>query len=465
MVEFKKVEIHSFQQPDKPWEKVQDYDKIVDGYTLKKYTRRLGSWELVAIAFKIIFETVPSMLCNYDKGFWPSKSVCRLWKQVFITQTESIRFGFKISYCDSEEENSEEIREEKEEEGGEEVREEKERSEELKEEKEKEQSPEIKKEKEEAIGKNDTWKPFETRPVHTLLSPFTTSLKDLEACPHYEAGWDKVENVTLAEIGTIKHLKYPYKTKKARESSHSNRYPNILPYDENIPEGVYVNASEIKYQGLRRIATQGPIGTEEGRGIGTVGDFLSMVLHRHATILCLTNHVENEKTKCAHYWHPEVKSFISNNLSCRVDKENRIISARGDQSLVEYTLNVFDESKDGEIVHRIRMIHYQNWQDYTPPDLELANHLKQEIGPEELVVSHCSAGVGRTGTFTAIECICKDIDDQLEHGVPLPDVQVNIPNTVFELRRQRYGMVQTEGQYKAIVDFIIAYYKSKAEQF
>merc|ERR1712083_414646 len=60
------------------------------------------------------------------------------------------------------------------------------------------------------------------------------------------------------------------------------------------------------------------------------------------------------------------------------------------------------------------------------------------------VVVHCSAGIGRTGTFIVIDMI---IDQIKRHGL---DCEINIQRTIQMVRSQRSGMVQTEAQYKFV---------------
>jgi len=62
------------------------------------------------------------------------------------------------------------------------------------------------------------------------------------------------------------------------------------------------------------------------------------------------------------------------------------------------------------------------------------------------IVVHCSAGIGRTGTFCTVHSILQQLDKQKrEHPEEPP--KVNILETVLKLRSQRIGMVQTKEQY------------------
>ena len=57
---------------------------------------------------------------------------------------------------------------------------------------------------------------------------------------------------------------------------------------------------------------------------------------------------------------------------------------------------------------------------------------------------HCSAGIGRTGTFIVIDMI---IDQIQTLGL---DCEIDIQRTIQMVRSQRSGMVQTEAQYKFV---------------
>jgi len=57
---------------------------------------------------------------------------------------------------------------------------------------------------------------------------------------------------------------------------------------------------------------------------------------------------------------------------------------------------------------------------------------------------HCSAGIGRTGTFIVIDMI---IDQIQTLGL---DCEIDIQRTIQMVRSQRSGLVQTEAQYKFV---------------
>lgn len=61
--------------------------------------------------------------------------------------------------------------------------------------------------------------------------------------------------------------------------------------------------------------------------------------------------------------------------------------------------------------------------------------------PNRPIVVHCSAGVGRSGTFIAIDRILQEINEK---------DYVNIFELVYEMRKHRVSMVQNEQQYICI---------------
>uniref|UniRef100_UPI00398E632E receptor-type tyrosine-protein phosphatase alpha-like n=1 Tax=Pristiophorus japonicus TaxID=55135 RepID=UPI00398E632E len=99
----------------------------------------------------------------------------------------------------------------------------------------------------------------------------------------------------------------------------------------------------------------------------------------------------------------------------------------------------------------IRQFHYLQWPDQgVPRNLIAAYRLLKSInqsgrfyGP---IIIHCSAGVGRTGTFIAIDYLLKMAE---EEG------KVDVFQCVEDLRNQRSNMVQTQDQYRLIYNLLL----------
>jgi tyrosine-protein phosphatase non-receptor type 9 len=108
---------------------------------------------------------------------------------------------------------------------------------------------------------------------------------------------------------------------------------------------------------------------------------------------------------------------------------------------------------------RLWINHYQyaNWPDYgIPPTTSSVRVLCHALdGCRRAgckIVVHCSAGVGRTGTFVAVDMLLQRLHSltlQLHGTVSVEDIQaaVDVPGLVASLRKQRRGTVQTAEQY------------------
>eukprot|EP00094_Tigriopus_californicus_P006600 TCALIF_06356-PA protein Name:"Similar to Ptprc Receptor-type tyrosine-protein phosphatase C (Mus musculus)" AED:0.06 eAED:0.06 QI:0/0.66/0.28/1/0.66/0.71/7/35/688 len=253
----------------------------------------------------------------------------------------------------------------------------------------------------------------------------------------------------------------------------TNRYSNILPYDhsivrlqENILGTQYVNASFIHGidDNLTVIAAQGPT-------IETVPHFLQMICENsiHFVIMLTNPKEKNSRTglkiddhfcihsgetleKCAKYWssggaeQTKMKHF---KVSAHAKKE---IAPHVVQR--ECLINGLDRK------HTFTHIQFEDWPDFGAPDsaellVDCAKEIRQLIPRtrKSTMLVHCSAGVGRTGTFVGLYKLMNDIDDQM----PTLDVY----STVLAMRRDRMCMVQREVQYKYLYECTEWYLRQK----
>lgn len=75
--------------------------------------------------------------------------------------------------------------------------------------------------------------------------------------------------------------------------------------------------------------------------------------------------------------------------------------------------------------------------------VELANKSNSKGKP---LIIHCSAGVGRTGSFITFHSVIEKIIYDKKRQ-PKDDCLVDVAQTIIRMRSQRPGMVQTEEQY------------------
>ncbi|XP_065904635.1 receptor-type tyrosine-protein phosphatase S-like isoform X2 [Dysidea avara] len=232
-----------------------------------------------------------------------------------------------------------------------------------------------------------------------------------------------------------------------------NRYINILPYDHSrVPLGIdysstgsdYINASFIEgyVRSCEYIATQGPVSS-------TFGDFWKMIWEKRcSTIVMLTNLKEDDKIKCHQYW-PSYGSIV-----CGKHK----VTLKSVECLAEYTIRVFTVEKINGSAHsdddtlEVHQFHYTVWPDHGVPECGtplLSFHNRVEKFHKRIstpMVVHCSAGVGRTGTFIVIDTQLQKIKRE---------GNVDVFNNVRMLRYSRNHMVQTQVQYTFIHDVLL----------
>uniref|UniRef100_H3B8P7 protein-tyrosine-phosphatase n=1 Tax=Latimeria chalumnae TaxID=7897 RepID=H3B8P7_LATCH len=236
------------------------------------------------------------------------------------------------------------------------------------------------------------------------------------------------------------------------ENKSKNRYSNVVPYDSSrvklLSQGVlhddYINANYMPGYNSKKefIAAQGPLAN-------TVIDFWRMVWEKNVhTIVMLTKCVELGRAKCEEYW-PSSQTRNYGHVAVTMGTET---------VLPEWTVRdfVLKNVKTNE-KRKIQHFHFTSWPDHGVPETTellinfrhlVREHMKQNLKNAPALV-HCSAGVGRTGTFITI--------DHLIYQIEYDEV-VDIFKIVFNLRMCRPLMVQTEEQYiflnKCALDFI-----------
>uniref|UniRef100_A0A663M7A1 Receptor-type tyrosine-protein phosphatase eta n=1 Tax=Athene cunicularia TaxID=194338 RepID=A0A663M7A1_ATHCN len=225
------------------------------------------------------------------------------------------------------------------------------------------------------------------------------------------------------------------------ENRGKNRYNNVLPYDisrvklsdQSSATDDYINANYMPGYNSKKafIAAQGPLPN-------TIEDFWRMIWEKNIySIVMLTKCVEQARTKCEQYW-PDKQSKSYGDI---------IVTMVSEAVLPEWTVRDFTvEKTNTPESHSVRQFHFTSWPDHGVPETTdlLINfrHLVHEYSSQNPIDSptlvHCSAGVGRTGTFIAIDRLIQQVE--MENTV-------DVYGVVYDLRMHRPLMVQTEDQY------------------
>ncbi|POI32926.1 hypothetical protein CIB84_003322, partial [Bambusicola thoracicus] len=242
------------------------------------------------------------------------------------------------------------------------------------------------------------------------------------------------------------------------ENRGKNRYNNVLPYDisrvklsnPSCTTDDYINANYMPGYSSKKafIAAQGPLPN-------TIEDFWRMIWEKNIySIVMLTKCVEQARTKCEQYW-PDNQSKSYGDI---------IVTMVSEVVLPEWTIRDFNvENADTMESHTVRQFHFTSWPDHGVPETTdlLINfrHLVHEYSSQNPIDSpilvHCSAGVGRTGTFIAIDRLIQQIE--MENTV-------DVYGVVYDLRMHRPLMVQTEDQYVFLNQCVMDIIRSQKEK-
>lgn len=242
---------------------------------------------------------------------------------------------------------------------------------------------------------------------------------------------------------------------KLRNNLPKNRYTDVLCYDhsrvilseiDSDKDSDYIHANFVDGYKQKNafINTQGPLPK-------TTADFWRMIWEQHSLVIVMTTRaMERGRPKCHQYWETDVDSeatygqFIVRTVSVETDTDYTVTT-------INLTNNKTDETR--EVSHW----QFTSWPDYGVPHsakamLEFLERVRRKQasmvnalgdtwaghprGPP--IVVHCSAGIGRTGTFCTLDICISRLED-----IGTADIR----GTVERIRSQRAYSIQMPDQY------------------
>ncbi|XP_078077230.1 phosphatidylinositol phosphatase PTPRQ [Mustelus asterias] len=219
-----------------------------------------------------------------------------------------------------------------------------------------------------------------------------------------------------------------------------NRFANIKPYNNNrvklmleagVPGSDFINASYVSGYLCPNefIATQGPLP-------GTVADFWRMIWEtRTQSIVMLTHCFEKGRIRCHQYWPEDNKPVtVFGDI---------VITKLAEDIQADWTIRELKIEKYGDYM-MVTHFNFTSWPEHGVPETcaPLIHFVKliraNRANDNTPIVVHCSAGVGRTGVFIALDHLIQHVN---HHDF------VDIFGFVAELRSERMCMVQNLAQY------------------
>lgn len=250
--------------------------------------------------------------------------------------------------------------------------------------------------------------------------------------------------------------KFTYLSTRVADSPNQqnhNRYYNVLPYDHTrvklkhkSDEDLYINASHVRVPDANReyILAQGPLDHVIDRF------WLMCDQEETTTIVMLCRCFENAREKSARYWPKEVGGVL------RMDFDLEVALVDETQTKDFIVRNLILTNTATESSRRIQQLHYVNWPDFNVPDcpqsfldfldtVRSSGCFEEDAGPP---IVHCSAGIGRSGTFALVDSalvISEEKDISLHY----------LRSLLLNMRTQRMGLIQTEEQLRFSVSAIV----------
>ncbi|XP_022257184.1 tyrosine-protein phosphatase non-receptor type 9-like isoform X2 [Limulus polyphemus] len=253
----------------------------------------------------------------------------------------------------------------------------------------------------------------------------------------------------------MKAMEGTFDAARLKSNQPKNRYSDVLCYDhsrvkisclDGDPSSNYLNANFIDGYKQKNafISTQGPLPK-------TFSHFWQMIWEQEVLVIVMTTRtIERSRAKCGQYWPKEEETYTDYG-PFRI--HNNDVDQHRDYTVTSLVVTHTWSGLCREVSH----MQFTSWPDYGVPLsalemlafrdkvreqqaqslLSLGSHWHgHALGPP--IVVHCSAGIGRTGTFITLDISIQRLE---------ATGQIDVQGTVEKIRSQRAYSIQTPDQY------------------
>ncbi len=235
------------------------------------------------------------------------------------------------------------------------------------------------------------------------------------------------------------------------------------PFDHNYTgknEGVFVNASDITFDEQNFILA-GLV-----KSNAEAARYFDVLIARKVKVLASFHESTESASRCNNFWQNErlENMQLSDGWTIR-NVEQKIIAKEelepDSPCIVESTLI----AKKGDEEHVMTHFHYDRWRDrHQMPSTDLMLILQdrmEELSPDPTVpiALNCRGGVGRSGSTAVAYLLRKRLQKELLQEKPIDEIEVNLPETVYEFRKQRSGVCGQGSQFAQVHEVLFKLYE------
>lgn len=257
------------------------------------------------------------------------------------------------------------------------------------------------------------------------------------------------------------------KQKELSGNKHNfNANLSVFRLNNRTVDDPIINASDVCMKDGRNYLLFGC--PKDARGMSILFD---CALQQGITLFVSLLESSDASDKFNNYWEQENLQKIPIRDGWKFRRICSRVLAKSDQEpkgtkipkLIETTIIAERPNETRKLIH----LHYEGWRDQKAMPCELLfqtllSHIERlQKGKNTPFAVNCHGGVGRTGTTVISNFLRQEVEAKLSQGIPLDEITLNIPETIFAFRKQRAWFLEQSSQLINVYSIMGDYYEMK----